>query len=884
MKKGIPLTSTSRLSPLAQPFSLDCSNSQPNSNYSGQECHPYSLDYFGSNTSGSLLKSLSNIKVDGEGDSVDFAKLGAYGHHARQSGDGDFDALHGSASDVNSKYSGQECHPYSLDYCGSNTSGSVLNPFSNLKEDGEGDSVGFAKLGAYGPHARQSGTSTTSFPYDISSGTEAKSSFSQYPSVEFQGDGDFGVLHGSASDVMPFNEFALPIYSQHFTGLGYAGLNGLDQSCVKQGKSADYHGILFTKENNGGGSAADENILKKGKSASDGPVGEGSDIVMAKEMQVKSSVTEQIGAESGSYLMLDSEICPFKYSVSSDSGIKMKSAPPIQLSFPPPVVSGSASNANFALDMRSFSQIHSCTNIHNNPDLPEKNYEQAVLNGSSGGSPSILHYNHFSLENSSFTSKRAVNKNGNSSDCNTSAAEVLSAEDKKSSIGEGKENKNGKSVSDDVTDNSLMAKCRLRITSSYFSNIDPDGTKKAVENSSEMYDNESDLDSPCWKGTMASLQSPLEVSGSESSLLLQKELEKCNRLNPMAPQFFPGNTERSNYQGKEFAKDDLSSHKNSALFSVDLSASEHSYDKSIASGLQPLQLRRGITIKCPNNSHEREKEYGSRNETKSSFVLDSPSIIQPSASNGRLLTAVDFEGSLKGNKDSVVSFCPMDHAPSQLSSTVVLTDLIGTLQDVSKSLSASPNVDVQLVVNAMHALSDLLVQNVSNGSDSYNEHRLDMIWHIINNLHMFKTNYIEQSTPILESTRAGIQYCHNKPSELPKSDMQFGERSAGTMAVPHELHYQNDCVRQKCSTVFVKKGLDSFPSCSGVGTVEGNEIVQFQAITESLSESHKADEEMHPQALLYRKLWLDTEAALRSLKYKSYLWHMKTEGVQIRQI
>lgn len=132
------------------------------------------------------------------------------------------------------------------------------------------------------------------------------------------------------------------------------------------------------------------------------------------------------------------------------------------------------------------------------------------------------------------------------------------------------------------------------------------------------------------------------------------------------------------------------------------------------------------------------------------------------------------------------------------------------------------------------------------------------------------------------------------------------------MAVPHEPDYQNYHEAQKSFyTVFTEKGLDSFSSCSDVWAKKGNDIIQvslvvrlltviilvldvfftflfyfflslflywggMQVISDALTEKHEILEEMHPEALLYRNLWLK---ALRALKYKNCALSMKYDGM-----
>jgi hypothetical protein len=53
----------------------------------------------------------------------------------------------------------------------------------------------------------------------------------------------------------------------------------------------------------------------------------------------------------------------------------------------------------------------------------------------------------------------------------------------------------------------------------------------------------------------------------------------------------------------------------------------------------------------------------------------------------------------------------------------------------------------------------------------------------------------------------------------------------------------------------------------------------LQVVTKDLRENHQIEEEMHPQALLYRNLWLEAEATVCALKYKARALSMKFDGM-----
>lgn len=98
------------------------------------------------------------------------------------------------------------------------------------------------------------------------------------------------------------------------------------------------------------------------------------------------------------------------------------------------------------------------------------------------------------------------------------------------------------------------------------------------------------------------------------------------------------------------------------------------------------------------------------------------------------------------------------------------------------------------------------------------------------------------------------------------------------MAVPHESGNQNFREGPKSYyTMFNEGGLNPFCSNSDVGTEKGNDIIQV--VTKGKRENHQIEEEVHPQALVYRNLWLEAEATICALKYKTHALNMKFDGM-----
>ncbi|KAM1626591.1 hypothetical protein TB2_014703 [Malus domestica] len=137
----------------------------------------------------------------------------------------------------------------------------------------------------------------------------------------------------------------------------------------------------------------------------------------------------------------------------------------------------------------------------------------------------------------------------------------------------------------------------------------------------------------------------------------------------------------------------------------------------------------------------------------------------------------------------------------------------------------------------MHEMSELLVQNYPNDLDSLDEHKHDRIQHIITNLSMCIQQRPGGKTPISDITLTGTPHYPNKSTV-------FQMCSYTGFQVTRTKDYQNCYTERKT----LRKAMRSFSM--------GN----------ALRGNHLTTEELDPQAPVYKTLWLDAEAELRSMK------------------
>ncbi|XP_028764855.1 uncharacterized protein LOC114722900 [Neltuma alba] len=716
-------------------------------------------------------------------------------------------------------HSGQEHALYSPDHGSSDPFGSLLDSFPKFNLAAKGNPVFSSPLGDSGfGHEAVS----AAFPIEPVSQTQAdEESLLPHPSMDFQGNDDFVDLNEWDLDMPKELPLPLPVYCSNITGLGSGTCTGYEINHGNQGK--DSYESLFGIGKDDDGSTPNGSISRKGKM--------------------------QGGAKPSSVLRSNSDDHPFIFSTSDmSSSAEVNNVSHCQGCHKPSGVTRSASISSGIPDGRYFSEISSSTSN--------------IASDSTGSLRAEIHgpSSHCSILLPSDSSKNMDLLTGSwgtvdDKDCSSSILSgskdsftVFNAEGKGTDDGDTeKPKKIFKSVSFDARGHSTITTNQVMLKS------DESSGGVSIQTSKSLGDSDSDLDSPCWKGKMTS-QSSSEILGSVQTHDFEKELKKSNTLNPLAPQFFPGNAEGSSRLGGKMAEDDLLSSKSSAPLAVHFLPAENKQTKTVMADAHPVGLK-GVELLHSNNLNESVKAFnlvsdpkGCSKETKDDMTM----------------------GSLRG-------FLPLKyHSPTSSSSSSeagLVTKLFETLQGVSKSLIDSPKLDVQKMINGMLILSELLLQSCVHTLDSHKQHDHNTIQHIINNLNEFSAIYSGLMISAVQSTGLDLR---GRSLELPKhSGNLIEEANVETFAIPTKLHNQNDNgLRSNVSKVIAERGQYSVRSSSDVGPEKENEV--FQVIRRNLGKNLDAEEHLHSQAMLYKNLWLDAEAAMCYMRRKIYLRLMET--------
>ncbi|GLT64665.1 hypothetical protein SLA2020_371430 [Shorea laevis] len=372
--------------------------------------------------------------------------------------------------------------------------------------------------------------------------------------------------------------------------------------------------------------------------------------------------------------------------------------------------------------------------------------------------------------------------------------------------------------------------------------LEPQDSKSSVtvDKPSTLNDhNDSDLDSPCWKGRQA-YQSPFQVSEPLNSQLSKDETVRRNSLNPLAPQFFPGKGKRNvdDHQGEHHGYNSFSFQKTTAL-AVAVSSREDRLMYPVRAETYLSEVSSITGTQSSNNALQSGKELGLFNKSNRSPLLNASSSGQPyiveDFHKADSLLVTEAIGFVEGVNDTVhdVSGSSLSfHMAESLNSPSSGVDVFSSFDERFQGLSKSkPNIDNELLINAMHDLSKLLLLNCSS-IDSLNESEHDRVQNIINNLNVCVRNRVGQRAPMPDSG-----HLSNSFGTLQSAD-----------------HH--------------KEMLDSFSQSSDAVLERGQHVTQMQVVDKVRTENQGIGENMHPEALVYRNLWLETASALSLVKSK----------------
>ncbi|KAA8533520.1 hypothetical protein F0562_031046 [Nyssa sinensis] len=421
--------------------------------------------------------------------------------------------------------------------------------------------------------------------------------------------------------------------------------------------------------------------------------------------------------------------------------------------------------------------------------------------------------------------------------------------------------------------------------------VDGAKTVSSVENPTESLDHHNPaVDSPCWKGAPTSHFSPFEVSKVGTPQDLMNTFEASNSLNIQGTQILPLDTDDTVKISFQKPCEDSVHHENECggngssvspnrSLSANCAAKQHRSD-AVNAGLDCPNLSTCNGVQFSTDVDYPRKEYNLPNDSK------------PSPTKQLNLEEGDFTSKIMFKLEAGVADIEMDTIDASEDGCVPFNAMeyvscFPSGEDGSKPTKlhgrvSTPKINVQMLVNAMHNLSELLLFHCSNDATVLNEQDRVALEHAINNLNVCISQKTAHMTPTLKSVlpQQGISL---KFGELP--DFHEGDgagRPKVTRAVAANSHDQLDCQHmheEKRNSNAHSKKVHKFPDF--VSLRDDADVVRddcmVQAIKKVLNENFHSEEEIQPQALLYKNLWLEAEAAVCSINYRARFDRLKIE-------
>lgn len=448
------------------------------------------------------------------------------------------------------------------------------------------------------------------------------------------------------------------------------------------------------------------------------------------------------------------------------------------------------------------------------------------------------------------------------------------------------------------TDNLLRARSELQIphlnVEDGFS-FSPNSIEavNSIDNTSETFDHYNPaVDSPCWKGSITSHFSPFEVSEALSPHNLMEQLGALDGFNLQGHHIFPLNSddavnvsslkpnENTEYHKNVCGENGLLPSRKRPSVVNHPSREQRSLD-AFKTGPYCQKLSSGDGNQSSNDIIQPKRDHSLLNSSKSDNLELSHTMRQSFeevkfTSERKLSSGVGVE--VTGNNINDVSGDGSSHETYHLTENISCSPLSG--DDASTKLTkqpaseSTPKIDVHMLINTVQDLSVLLLSHCSDNAFSLKEQDHETLKRVIDN---FDACLTKKGQKIAEQ---GSSHFLGELPDLNKSasaSWPLGKKVADAN-VEDQFHCQSDHKGKRHCSVSGNKDekLSDFVSLvNDEDTV--NDDSTIQAIRKILDKNFHDEEETDPQALLYRNLWLEAEAALCSISYRARFDRMKIE-------
>ncbi|XP_022984354.1 uncharacterized protein LOC111482682 [Cucurbita maxima] len=394
-------------------------------------------------------------------------------------------------------------------------------------------------------------------------------------------------------------------------------------------------------------------------------------------------------------------------------------------------------------------------------------------------------------------------------------------------------------------------------------------TATTIESSSESFDqyNLAAVDSPCWKGARICRTSPFQAFEIVTPTRMKTE-EVCNSVNLSLSQVPPST-----------AKDTVHEPNESTIGGIlEKGATSSPKMPSVAGPSLPAAQKTSTSVKagefCSKMGCFHPATGSIHDPVEDSGVSYSSCSIPQSKYKHNLMT---------GKRIATTSYMKM-HADARLNSDNSSENGMNHLSyDAAKHIQNFPSelvkafhreslskMDIQILVDKLHSLSELLLAYCSNGSAALHRKDVKSLKTVMNNLDVCINSFGSQDSLSPEQRSSqNLEQFHQLHSEF--QDVRVLKSQSQTTKIEGEslecLSNDGNGVEETNQYILSikkdKEAADSLYLRNGIDSMKEDSMTK--ALKKVLRENFHDDKE-HPQSLLYKNLWLEAEAALCASK------------------
>ncbi|KAG6574267.1 hypothetical protein SDJN03_28154, partial [Cucurbita argyrosperma subsp. sororia] len=193
---------------------------------------------------------------------------------------------------------------------------------------------------------------------------------------------------------------------------------------------------------------------------------------------------------------------------------------------------------------------------------------------------------------------------------------------------------------------------------------------------------------------------------------------------------------------------------------------------------------------------------------------------------------------------------------------------------------STSKVDIRILVDTLHSLSELLLAHCSNGLDALHQKDVISLETVMNNLDVCINSVAQGSLSPEQRTSQSLEQFHQLHAHFQdlgvlKSQTQMTKIEGENLeCLSNDRNGVEETNRYILSVKKDKEAAGSHHLRNGIDSMKEDSMTK--ALKKVLSENFHDDEE-HPQTLLYKKLWLQAEAALCASNLRARFNSAKSE-------